>query len=113
LADEGEKIQTIFNYLRIRKRRAATLPWLSPEEAWLLPALDCKAFSVLMLELLKQLGIKAELWIGLSGREGEGHAWLEVGINGEKRVLDRNCRRTVPAREYRRIHPYTLITRVA
>lgn len=113
LTSEAESLQAIFSYLKSRKRRATSLPWVSPEEAWLLPALDCKAFSVLLLELLKGLGIKSELWIGLNSRQEIGHAWLELALEGEKRALDRDYCQAVPLEEYRLNHTYALVTRVA
>ncbi len=113
LTSEEEKIQIVFNYLRENKGRAIILPWVSAEEAWLLPALDCKAFSVLLLELLKNLGIKSELWVGLNACEEEGHAWLEVEINGRKRVLDRDYQQAMSIKEHHLTRPYTLRTKIA
>ncbi len=110
--ETGGKIQAVFAYLRQGKTRTLNLPWLFPEEAWILPALDCKAFSVLMLEMLRAVGVSSQLWIGLLAQEHTGHAWLETEIKGEMLVYDREYPYAIPRKEYISAHQYSLAAQV-
>ncbi|MBI5788254.1 MAG: lasso peptide biosynthesis protein [Candidatus Schekmanbacteria bacterium] len=109
-----EKTQAVFNYLKQKKGETFALPWLFPEEAWILPALDCKGFSVLMLEMLKHLGISSQLWIGImaGNHEYTGHAWLVVQNETDDMVYDRKYRQGVSLTGYNPDCAYILTARI-
>jgi transglutaminase-like putative cysteine protease len=87
-ADSHEKLECLFDVLRRIKGTEQMDYWPLPEEALVLPRLDCKGFATLFVMLAKGAGVAAGLVVGVDAAGKAGHAWAEAETVCGRMVYD-------------------------
>ncbi len=88
----AEKVDYCFDE---HQREASHECWLPPQETWQRAVGDCEDHSILFASMLTHLGINA--WLVWGKTDGGGHAWVEVEIDGDLKLIEATLKQPLPA----------------
>ena len=79
----------------IQQRETSHECWLPAEETWKRTLGDCEDHSILLASMLIHLGIHA--WLVWGKTDEGGHAWVEVEIDGDLKLIEATLKQPLPA----------------
>jgi hypothetical protein len=88
----AEKVDYCFDE---HQREASHECWLPSQETWQRAVGDCEDHSILLASMLTHLGINA--WLVWGKTDGGGHAWVEVEIDGDLKLIEATLKQPLPA----------------
>jgi hypothetical protein len=94
LAAWGLIAQRVAYCLDKHQREAIHDCWLPAHETWQREVGDCEDHSILLASMLTHLGVN--VWLVWGEADGGGHAWVEVEIDGDLRLMETTAKQPLP-----------------